>query len=126
MVSTVGASIFHWFVAYYLAVSCDMRMTGIAIASSLQFVVRALISIVCVYLDKDLEKCLLPILHEDSWKGLGDMAKLGFSSILLKVMGWWALEIFTQLASFEAVQALAGQTILRNIGLFTYMIPAGL
>ena len=64
-------------------------------------------------------------MHEDSWKGLGNMFRLGCASMLLKVMGWWAFDVFTQLAAFLDVQALAGQTILRNIGLFTYMIPVG-
>ena len=51
---------------------------------------------------------------------------LGGNSILLKVMGWWAFDVFTQLASFLTETDLAGQTILRNIGLFTFMIPVGL
>jgi Na+-driven multidrug efflux pump len=41
-------------------------------------------------------------------------------------MGWWAFDVFTQLAAFLTIADLAGQTILRNIGLFTYMIPVGL
>jgi len=45
---------------------------------------------------------------------------------MLKVMGWWAFDVFTQLASLTTETDLAGQTIMRNIGLFTYMIPVGL
>ena len=123
--STLSASICHWIMAYYFAVNLDMKMTGVAIASSIHFVIRAVVSITCVRLDPDLKKCLIPIMHEDSWKGLKDMFHLGCSSMLLKVMGWWAFDVFTQLAGFLDVQALAGQTILRNVGLFTYMIPVG-
>ena len=45
---------------------------------------------------------------------------------MLKVMGWWAFDVFTQLASLLGERDAAGQTILRNIGLYTYMIPVGL
>lgn len=40
-------------------------------------------------------------------------------------MAWWAFDVFTQLASSLGNKNLGGQTILRNIGLFTYMIPVG-
>jgi len=45
---------------------------------------------------------------------------------MLKVMGWWAFDVFTLLASQLDERSIAAQTILRNIGLFTYMIPVGL
>jgi Na+-driven multidrug efflux pump len=45
---------------------------------------------------------------------------------MLKVMGWWAFDVFTLLASQLDQKSIAAQTILRNIGLFTYMIPVGL
>jgi len=52
--------------------------------------------------------------------------KLGGVSIMLTVMGWWAFDVFTLLASQLTDKDIAAQTILRNIGLFTYMIPVGL
>ena len=41
-------------------------------------------------------------------------------------MGWWAFDVFTILAAELTETDVAAQTILRNIGLFTYMIPVGL
>jgi len=42
-------------------------------------------------------------------------------------MGWWAFDVFTQMAVLtDSEDKIASQTILRNIGLFTYMIPVGL
>jgi len=41
-------------------------------------------------------------------------------------MGWWAFDVFTLLASQLSETDIAAQTILRNVGLFTYMIPVGL
>ena len=57
---------------------------------------------------------------------MGEIYKVGFQSIMLKVMGWWAFDVFTLLASQLDQKSIAAQTILRNIGLFTYMIPVGL
>ena len=55
-----------------------------------------------------------------------EIFKLGFYSVMLKVMGWWAFDVFTLLASQLDTTDVAAQTILRNLGLFTYMIPVGL
>ena len=54
------------------------------------------------------------------------MIVVGGNSFLVKVMGWWAFDVFTQLAALLTETDVAAQTILRNIGLFTYMIPVGL
>lgn len=77
-------------------------------------------------MDEELKTYLIPISHKESWEGLGKMMKLGFMGVLTRVMGWWAFDVFTQLASFLSVHQLAGQTILRNIGLFTFMLPVGI
>jgi len=65
--STAGASIFHWFVAWYLAINLDMKMTGIAIASSLHFVMRFAITVTLVRCDKDLARSIIPLSHPSSW-----------------------------------------------------------
>ena len=66
-------------------------------------------------------------MHEESTKELGFSVQTGWSSFLDKVMGWWAFDVFTQMAVFTGNDDyIASQTILRNIGLFTYMIPVGL
>ena len=65
-------------------------------------------------------------MDEDSFKGMGEIVSVGYNSFMVKVMGWWAFDVFTQLASLLTETDVAAQTILRNIGLFTYMIPVGL
>lgn len=103
-----------------------MKMLGVALASSIHFVFRFLIIFACAKLDKDLKKSFIPIFHEDSFKDLGYVLEIGWQSFLLKVMGWWAFDVFTQFAAFSNNLDWTGaQTILRNIGLFTYMIPVG-
>ena len=41
------------------------------------------------------------------------------------IWGWWAFEIFTLIASYLSVEIIAAQTIMRSLGLLTYMIPVG-
>jgi MATE family multidrug resistance protein len=42
------------------------------------------------------------------------------------VWGWWAFDIFTLIASYMAISIVAAQTILRTIGLITFMLPVGI
>lgn len=51
---------------------------------------------------------------------------LSLSAASLGVWSWWAFDIFTLIASYMSIEDLAAQTVLRNIGLLTYMIPVGL
>jgi Na+-driven multidrug efflux pump len=54
------------------------------------------------------------------------MNAFGWSSFMVKVMGWWAFDVFTLLTGTLAAKETGAQTIMRNIGLFTFMIPVGL
>jgi multidrug resistance protein, MATE family len=44
----------------------------------------------------------------------------------MSVWGWWAFDIFTLIASYLAIEIVAAQTILRSIGLITFMLPVGI
>ena len=94
-VMTITASIIHWILAYILAVKYDMKLIGVAIASSIHFLFRFIAVFICINYDKDLKKGLIPIFHENSWRSLGHVAKAGWNSFLLTVMGWWAFDVFT-------------------------------
>ena len=52
--TTAGASMFHWCVAYYLGVKLEMKMIGVAIASSLHFLMRFLIAFTIARRDEKL------------------------------------------------------------------------
>ena len=41
------------------------------------------------------------------------------------VWGWWAFDIFTLIGSYLSVSVISAQTIMRSLGLFTFMIPVG-
>ena len=46
-------------------------------------------------------------------------------SLLMSVWGWWAFDIFTLMASYLGATNTAAQTIMRSIGLLTFMFPVG-
>jgi Na+-driven multidrug efflux pump len=50
--STMGASIIHWALACFLAVKLDMKMTGVAIATSIHFCFRFIIMYALMRNDK--------------------------------------------------------------------------
>ena len=41
------------------------------------------------------------------------------------VWGWWAFDIFTLIGSYLSESIIAAQTIMRSLGLLTFMIPVG-
>jgi len=48
------------------------------------------------------------------------------NSLAMGVWGWWAFDIFTLIASYMDTTIIAAQTILRSIGLLTFMLPVGI
>ena len=45
--------------------------------------------------------------------------------MLMGIWGWWAFDIFTLMATYLGGPVTAAQTIMRSIGLLTYMLPVG-
>ena len=96
---TMSSALIHFAVAKILCNVYDMKFLGIAIASSLHFIVRAIVGTVMVRYNKKFRKSIIPIFSADSFKGMKEIFKLGFYSVMLKVMGWWAFDVFTLLST---------------------------
>lgn len=45
--------------------------------------------------------------------------------MFMGVWGWWAFDIFTLMASYLSIPAVSAQTIMRTLGLLTFMVPVG-
>ena len=41
------------------------------------------------------------------------------------IWGWWAFDVFTLISSYLSVDIISAQTIMRTLGLLTFMIPVG-
>jgi MATE family multidrug resistance protein len=48
------------------------------------------------------------------------------NSLAMGVWGWWAFDIFTLIATYMDTAIIAAQTILRTLGLITFMLPVGI
>lgn len=95
----VSSAVTHFLVAKTLTSVYDLKFLGIAIASSLHFIVRFVVGVILVRFSKVFRKSIIPFFSSDSFKDMKMIYSLGFQSILLKVMGWWAFDVFTLLAS---------------------------
>jgi Na+-driven multidrug efflux pump len=95
----MGASMVHWFLAYHLGVKLDMKIEGVAIASMVHFICRFLLMHFFLRNNKEAQQCFIPLRDEDSYKGLKEIVTVGYNAFMVKVMGWWAFDVFTQLAS---------------------------
>eukprot|EP00356_Strombidium_inclinatum_P007903 CAMPEP_0170482006 /NCGR_PEP_ID=MMETSP0208-20121228/2219_1 /TAXON_ID=197538 /ORGANISM="Strombidium inclinatum, Strain S3" /LENGTH=508 /DNA_ID=CAMNT_0010754799 /DNA_START=8 /DNA_END=1534 /DNA_ORIENTATION=+ len=126
LVSIGTASILHFFIAYHLAITWDLKMWGLGIASTIQFMFRFLFAHLYTIYTPELKRGLIPFTAPETFQDWGEVASAGYHSFLLRVMSWWTFDLFTWFASFLDRYAIAAQTIFRNVGLFTYMVPFGL
>ena len=46
--------------------------------------------------------------------------------LLMGIWSWWAFDIFTLISSYLAVEVISAQTVMRSLGLLTFMVPVGL
>ena len=51
---------------------------------------------------------------------------LGLASLMMGLWGWWAFDIFSLIGSYLAVEVISAQTVMRSLGLLTFMVPWGL
>ena len=50
---------------------------------------------------------------------------MGIMQMLMGIWGWWAFDIFTLICSYLSVEVISAQTVMRSLGLLTFMIPVG-
>lgn len=92
------------------------------------FVLRFTVAYVVVnFIKKDLrEKHGARLFSKETTMQLGNQFSVCFMGMLMGVWGWWAFDIFTLMASYLSIEAVDAQTIMRTLGLLTYMIPVGI
>ena len=111
LIATSAAALTHIFLAPYLCNTLDMKLKGVAIASTVQYLVRAAITYLAARFDPLLKKAWVSMSDERVWdkEGFREMQRFGWSTFLVKVMGWWAFDVFTLLAAtLPQTEAAAG------------------
>jgi Na+-driven multidrug efflux pump len=76
-----------------------MKIHGVAIASHIHFIARFVITYGLIINDEDAQKCMIPLNHPDSFKGLPEMIQVGYFSFINRVFAWWSFDVYTQLAA---------------------------
>ena len=104
----------------------DMGYKGVIMATSFMFFARFLVNFCLVTFRDDVRK------HDDVFlfsrettNNLRPLISKSFASLALSVWGWWSFDIFTLMATYIGATEAGAQTIMRSIGLLTFMIPAG-
>ncbi len=71
MIQTIVASVTHLFLANYLAVTLDMKMLGISIATTIHLFLRYVVAYIVMKSDKDLNRYFVPISDPESYEKTG-------------------------------------------------------
>lgn len=71
MIQTIVASVIHLFLANYLAVTLDMKMLGISIATTIHLFLRYVVAYIVMKSDKDLNRYFVPISDPESYEKTG-------------------------------------------------------
>jgi multidrug resistance protein, MATE family len=100
--------------------------TGVCLASSLQFFTRFLVTTVLINKIESLKNTHgVKLFSRETIENTGHQFRIGMGSLFMGIWGWWAFDIFTLIASYEGVNIVSLQTIMRSLGLMTFMIPVG-
>ena len=65
----------------------------------------------------------MSLLHPDCFKNWKSQFILGVHAASLGIWAFIAFDMFSLIASYLSIAELAAQSILRNIGVLTYMVP---
>lgn len=103
----------------------DFGFLGVCIASSLQFMVRFAVAYAFI-LFKIGKEPDVAFFSMETLDCLQYQTKLGLYSMMMGVWAVWAFDVFTLIASYLSIDEVSAQTVLRSLGLTTFMIPLGL
>ena len=106
----------------------DLGFFGVCLATSLSFASRFVMSFIYLncWVKEFIETRYVPLFSRESISNLRPQFSRGAYSLMMGVWNWWAFDIFTLIASYLAADILSAQTIMRSLGLLTFMVPVGL
>lgn len=124
--ATLTGTITHSIMILIFYVWLDMGYKGVMLSTGLMFIFRFAVNFLMTELRNDVRK------HDDVYlfsretvTNLTPLLRKSFASMLLSIWGWWAFDIFTLMATYIGATEAGAQTIMRSIGLLTFMMPAG-
>ena len=105
----------------------DWGFTGICWATALLFVAKFLAVQVYILCNRRELKTFedVTFFSRETFSNLGPMIRVCTMSMFMGIWGWWAFDIFTFMATYLGETSAAAQSILRSLGLLTFMLPVG-
>ncbi len=105
----------------------DLGYKGVMLATGIMFVFRFLVNYLLIefYCDKVSKHDDVYLFSRETVTNVWPLLRKSFASMLLSIWGWWAFDIFTLMATYIGATEAGAQTIMRSIGLMTFMMPAG-
>jgi len=126
LVTTGTASVAHLAMVYYFVNVLDWGFDGVAIATSVHLFIRFVVSQIYLWTISELwEFDDVSFFSKETFENLGYQFGLGMMTMLMGIWGWWAFDIFTLICSYLAIEVISAQTVMRSLGLLTFMIPVG-
>ena len=125
IVIALGA-IYHAIAAYILYSVLDWGFYGICWATGSMFFLRGVIALILIMNSSRFKKFDdVHLFSKETFTNIGPLLTMGLKSLAMGVWGWWAFDFFTLMSSYLGPNEVATQTIMRSIGLLTFMIPVG-
>jgi multidrug resistance protein, MATE family len=123
----IGAFVHIGFVYLFYNV-LEMGFFGVCLATAIMFLTRFSLNFGQVYFDKTKFPIFddIVLFSSQSYTGVEKQIWLGINSLSMSVWGWWAFDVITFIASYLGAIVIASQTIMRSIGLITFMLPVGI
>lgn len=115
MYSNIIATLVHIVLAVTLAIEFEMGMKGVAIATSFHFFTRFLVTVSYIKFSGKFDGAEHQVAFSDPecFRHWGAQFKQSLQCMSMSVWSWWAMDIFTIIASYMPQDELTAQTIMR-------------
>lgn len=125
------ATVCHGLMVYLFVHQWQMGFLGICLASSLHFFVRLLVAVSVISFRPELSNAQhldnpVRLFSRESTTPVANQIRLGLFGMCMGIWGVWAFDVFTLIASYLSIYEVSAQTIMRSLGLTTFMVPFGL
>ena len=112
--------------SYYFVFVLNWGFDGVCWATGLMFMLRGMIGVSLVKFGGRFPSYDdVHLFSRETITNLWPLLKIDLQGVAMGVWGWWAFDIFTLIGSYLAESVIAAQTIMRSLGLLTFMIPVG-
>ena len=126
LASILAGCIMHASMIGILVYGLDLGYDGVVWATASMTFAKSIATFTFVRLDKKVKWFDdVRFFSKETVTNLGPIVKLCIMSMLMGIWGWWAFDIFTFMATYLGETEAAAQSILRSLGLLTFMLPVG-